>query len=233
MNKTVSMAVVAALCVPAAGYAQSIEFSGAEVSYEFHQVDNDGFEFDSYALTGSAEALIMGQVTAQLDLTQGGYDGEQDYSGYALHAGYMVAPGTVIGGFFGSEDWDGFEYQMVGAEASYAAGPLAFEAAYSSYTGVDDTFEATMFRIDAAYEVLPGLTAVGDFTNYSDDFETLQIVGVGASYDIFEGVYVEGNLRSASGDFYDATIIGVKVGYRFDGGTTFSGRDWNSMLTAY
>jgi hypothetical protein len=77
----------------------------------------------------------------------------------------MVAPDTIVGAFIGIEDWDGDNCAMVGAEVSYASGPLAVEGAYLVNSAEEGSFEATMIRIDVDYEVMPDLLINGYLSN--------------------------------------------------------------------
>ena len=249
MNKTV-LALAAVTLVPSVAAAQSVVFSGAEVSYNYQDNNDEGNGaegFSTSGLRGGVEVQMLGQFTAQLDLASSEYDAESDdpnfmgdsYTAYTIHGGYLVTPDAAVGLFYGEEDWDNQgNWVAMGLEGSFTSGPTTLEGVVGNLEQ-DGFLSIDYFRADVGYEVMPKLSVIGDFTSASFDSEVdgdssgdVNIIGAGARYDIAEGFYAEGTLHSISGDA-EYEVFGIEIGYAFAGGTSFGARDFSGLFTGF
>jgi hypothetical protein len=233
MNKTLMLVLAASSLAPAVVAAQSFDYTGAELSYTIQDSDE---EYTAETLRLSMEARILGQVATQLDFFQSGYDGDADYTGYALHLGYAPTQvsGLVVAAFYNEEDWEGDFYVTQGLEASYTTGAFTGEIAFGQYEERDEPTPSDDFefgRLDLTYQVLDGVALLANYTSTEGD-ETLEVIGFGARVDLNESLYAEITSSNMSGD-YEQSIVGVAIGYKIGSGTTFGARDWNGLLTIY
>lgn len=224
--------LVAMMIMPVAASAQSVEFTGAELSYNYQESDDD-YSADTRRI--SLEARIIGQVVTQLDFFNNGYDGDVDYGGYAIHLGYAPAPvpGLVAGVFYNEDDWEGDYYSSQGLEAVYETGPFSAEVAFGTYEELasGSSFAFDFAQLDASYRVLDQVALTAHFVQAEGD-ENVDVLGFGARVDLTDDIYLELSSRQMDGDF-EQGIFGVEIGYLIGSGTTFGARDWNGIFSIY
>lgn len=189
----------------------------------------------------AAVGLNFGNITTQIDLGGGGYDGESfgNPSTWTLHAGYMLpgTPGLELGVFYGENDFFfGDPDPFYGIEGRYASGPIAVEAALGTYedSGTGTTY-FDFVTVDAVYDVTANWSALGQVTvtdNSLGGIRDLTIVGLGAQYQTDTGMFVQASYHNMSGDYHN-DILELKIGYDFGAGVTYDNRGWHDLLITF